>query len=145
MRAMILAAGRGKRLSPLTDNLPKPLVEIAGKPLIVYHLERLAASGIQEIVINVSYLAQKIIDTLGDGRQFGVKITYSIEAEPLEVAGGIINALPLLGDKPFILLNGDIWTDYPVQQLIQHAEHFNKLAHLVLVNTTSRHPAGDLV
>ncbi|MFI4955374.1 MAG: N-acetylmuramate alpha-1-phosphate uridylyltransferase MurU [Gammaproteobacteria bacterium] len=143
MRAMILAAGRGKRLQPLTDTLPKPLVPIAGHPLIEYTIKRLANYGIREIVINVAYMGQKIMHELGNGEKYGVQISYSIESEPLEVAGGIIHALPLLGTDPFLVVNGDIWTDYPFVQLIQKAKDFKGQAHLVLVDNSPKHPHGD--
>jgi len=144
MKAMLLAAGRGNRLRPLTDNMPKPLVPVGGRPLIEHHIYRLAAVGIFEIVINVSYLAEQIIERLGDGSHYGVKIHYSIESQPLEVAGGIINALPLLGPENFLVLNGDIWTDYPLMNLIAQAKNLNRhIAHLVLVNNGPHHPEGD--
>lgn len=140
---MILAAGRGERLRPLTNNCPKPLIEIAGKPIMQYHLERLRVAGINEVVVNVSYYGDMIKQKFGDGHDFNLSIRYSTETEPLEVAGGIINALPLLGTEPFLIVNGDIWTDYPFAQLINYAQHFNELAHIVLVDTTARHPQGD--
>src|SRR4051812_45843567 len=120
-KAMILAAGRGERLRPLTDKIPKPLIPIAGKPLIVYHLEALASAGIKDIVINLAYQAKKIQSQLGSGEAFGINIHYSIEPEEggLETGGGIFNALPLLGDKPFIVISSDLWTDYPFTQLIR--------------------------
>ncbi len=141
MKAMILAAGRGERLRPLTDKIPKPLVPLAGKPLIVYLIERLRNSGFKEIVINVSYLADQIMQTLGTGEKFGVKIEYSIEPETggLETGGGIFRALPLLSD-PFIVVNGDIWTDYPFENLNLPE---NKLGFLVLVNNPPHNPQGD--
>jgi len=143
MRAMILAAGRGTRLRPLTEIMPKPLIPIAGRPLIEYHIQHLAEAGIHEIVINVAHLGQQIIDQLGAGTKFGVHIQYSIENEPLEVAGGIIQALPLLGTEPFLIVNGDVWTDYPFIHLVQHAKQLKKLAHLVLVDNPAKHPLGD--
>lgn len=141
-RAMILAAGRGERLRPLTDKIPKPLIPIAGKPLIVYHLEALASAGIKDIVINLAYQAKKIQSALGSGDAFGVNIHYSIEPEQggLETAGGIFNALPLLGEEPFIVVNSDIRTDYSFEKLFKPLDG---LAHLVLVNNPSHHPAGD--
>jgi len=140
MKAMILAAGRGERMRPLTDHTPKPLLPICGKPLIEYHVESLAKAGIGDIVINVAHLGQKIIDCLGDGSRLGVNIQYSIEGEALETGGGIFKALPLLGGKPFIIVNGDVWTDYPFQKLIdKKVEH----AHLVLVDNPEHHPKGD--
>src|SRR5690606_8688958 len=108
MKAMILAAGRGTRMAPLTDHCPKPLLPLAGKPLIVHHIEKLVAAGIHEIVINHAWLGQMIEEALGDGRQWGAEIQYSAEAQALETAGGIIQALPLLGSDPFLLVNGDV-------------------------------------
>ncbi|MEQ8661187.1 MAG: sugar phosphate nucleotidyltransferase, partial [Gammaproteobacteria bacterium] len=114
MKAMILAAGRGERMRPLTDTVPKPLLEVAGETLIERHLRNLAAAGIHEVVINVSHLGAQIEARLGDGRALGVAIRYSREpGAPLETAGGIVQALPLLGDAPFVVVNADIWTDYP--------------------------------
>lgn len=143
MKAMILAAGKGSRLRPITDTIPKPLVPIADKPLIEYTIEKLAKAGVFEIVINISYLGEKIKQVLGEGEKWGVHINYSEESEPLEVGGGIIKALPLLGNDPFIIINGDIWTDYPFEKLVKKAHHLNMLAHIVLVNNFARHPEGD--
>ncbi|QEM80731.1 N-acetylmuramate alpha-1-phosphate uridylyltransferase MurU [Halomonas binhaiensis] len=140
MKAMILAAGLGTRMRPLTDHCPKPLLPVAGKPLIVHHLERLAASGIRQIVINVSYRAEQIISALGDGSRYGVELAFSHEEQPLETAGGIAKARPLLGDSPFLLINGDIWTDLVLSSLPQLG---NDLAHLVLVDNPPQHPDGD--
>ena len=112
MHAMILAAGRGERMRPLTDTLPKPLLAVAGKPLIQWHIEKLAAAGIKDIVINHAWLGNLIEQTLGDGRQWGVHIRYSAETTALETAGGIATALPLLGTDPFLVMNGDIWCDW---------------------------------
>jgi N-acetyl-alpha-D-muramate 1-phosphate uridylyltransferase len=136
---MILAAGRGKRLQPLTDHCPKPLVQVGGKPLIEYHIENLKKAGIDEIVINVSYLAEQIIEALGQGEKWDVKISYSLESPVLEVGGGIFKALPLLGEDPFIVVNGDIWTDYAFNQL----SFSHSLAHLVMVNNPPQHSEGD--
>ncbi|HEV2444068.1 MAG TPA: sugar phosphate nucleotidyltransferase, partial [Steroidobacteraceae bacterium] len=112
LKAMLLAAGRGERLRPITDHLPKPLVEIAGKPLIAYHLEALARAGVRDVVINLSWLGEKIRATLGDGSRYGVRISYSEEGPvPLETGGGIHRALPLLGPGPFLVINSDVWTD----------------------------------
>jgi MurNAc alpha-1-phosphate uridylyltransferase len=119
MKAMILAAGKGERLRPLTLHTPKPLVRAAGIPLIEYHVRALAAAGFTELVINHAWLGQQIEDYLGDGARFGVRIAYSAEGEPLETGGGIFQALPLLGDQPFVLVNGDIFTDYPVASPIK--------------------------
>lgn len=140
MRAMILAAGRGQRLRPLTDGCPKPLIKINGKALIVYHIEALKAAGVQDIVINVCHLGEQIMQTLGDGSKFGVNLHYSVEALPLETGGGIVNALPLLGTEPFILVNGDIFTDYDFKKLFKVPKG---LAHLVLVENPKHKPNGD--
>jgi N-acetyl-alpha-D-muramate 1-phosphate uridylyltransferase len=117
MKAMILAAGRGERLRPLTDRTPKPLVPVAGRPLLAHQLEWLAAAGVGEVVINLHHLAEQIVAAVGDGSAFGVRVTYSREAQLLETGGGIVNALPLLGDAPFLILNGDIYTDLPLGDL----------------------------
>ena len=140
MKAMILAAGKGERLRPLTLHTPKPLVRVGGVPLIEYHLRALAAAGFTEIVINHAWLGQQIEDHLGDGSRFGVSIQYSAEGEPLETGGGIFKALPLLGDKPFAVVNGDIWTDYSFAGL---RTPLTGLAHLVLVDNPAHHPKGD--
>jgi MurNAc alpha-1-phosphate uridylyltransferase len=145
MKVMLLAAGFGKRLRPLTDTTPKPLLAAAGKPLIIHHLERLASEGVSEIVINVAYLGDKIIQALGDGRAFGLHIAYSQEGEtPLETAGGIVRALPLLGDAPFAVINSDIWTDYRLEKSCANAlTPTGNLGHLVLVPNPPEHPKGD--
>lgn len=153
MKAMILAAGLGKRLRPLTLHKPKPLVEAAGKPLIVYHIERLAAAGFHDIIINHSWLGEQIIRELGDGSRWNVEISYSAEPEPLETAGGIARALPLLvRDKqavsdqqgkrkdPFLVVNGDIFTDYPFDRVPQEIDG---LAHVVLVDNPDFKDTGD--
>ncbi|MCP3906572.1 MAG: nucleotidyltransferase family protein [Oceanicoccus sp.] len=140
MKAMILAAGLGKRMRPLTDNTPKPLLLCAGKPLIVYHIEALVAVGVTEIVINHAYLGDQIEATLGDGSDFGASISYSPEKEPLNTGAGIAKALPLLGDKPFILTNGDVWSDYNYGQLLNQPL---ELAHLVMVTNPEHNPQGD--
>ncbi|OLO06614.1 mannose-1-phosphate guanylyltransferase [Salinicola sp. MH3R3-1] len=140
MKAMILAAGLGTRMRPLTDHCPKPLLPVAGKPLIVHHLERLAAAGIHDIVINVSYRAQQIIDALGNGERFGVSLTFSIEETPLETAGGLRQALPELDEAPFVLVNGDVWTDFPLERL---ALAEGDLASLAMVDTADFHRRGD--
>ncbi|MBU0809246.1 MAG: nucleotidyltransferase family protein [Gammaproteobacteria bacterium] len=140
MKAMILAAGKGERLRPLTLHTPKPLVRAAGVPLIEYHLRALAAAGFTEVVVNHAWLGQQIEDYLGDGSRFGVRIAYSAEAEPLETGGGIFKALPLLGDQPFALINGDIFTDYPFAEL---RRPLAGLAHLVLVTNPGHHAGGD--
>ncbi len=142
MKAMILAAGRGERMRPLTDHCPKPLLSVAGKSLIEYHIAALVRAGVSQIVINIAWLGAKIKQQLGDGQHYGVEILYSDEGDQaLETAGGIINALPLLGQEPFILVNGDIWTDYNFSQLPSTLT--NKLAHLVLVENPEHHPQGD--
>jgi MurNAc alpha-1-phosphate uridylyltransferase len=140
MKAMILAAGKGERMRPLTLHTPKPLIRAGGVPLIEYHIRALAEAGIRELVINHAWLGQQIEDYLGDGSQFGVSIAYSAEGEPLETGGGIHKALPLLGDEPFLLVNGDIFTDYPFAQL---QRPLAGLAHLVLVNNPAHHGKGD--
>ncbi|MGE4349807.1 MAG: N-acetylmuramate alpha-1-phosphate uridylyltransferase MurU [Candidatus Berkiella sp.] len=140
MKAMILAAGRGSRLRPLTDNCPKPLIKVIAKPLIVYHIENLAAVGITDIVINLSYLGEQIIDYIGNGEKWGVHVSYSEEEKLLEVGGGIFNALPLLGQKPFLVVNADIWTDYDFTTLPKEP---GGLAHLVLVKNPAHHLNGD--
>lgn len=141
MKAMILAAGRGERMRPLTDSLPKPLLAAAGKPLIHYHIEALAKAGCTELVINHAWLGQKLVDELGRGERWNVSITYSAEGEAgLETAGGILHALPILGEQPFIVVNGDIWTDFNFQNLRLPS---GKLAHLILVPNPPQHPGGD--
>lgn len=142
MRAMILAAGRGERMRPLTDHTPKPLLQVAGKPLIQWHVEALAATGIGHIVINLAWLGTQIREYLGDGRRWGVDILYSEEAEALETGGGVVQALPLLGDQPFMLLSADVWTDYPLARLRELPSR-NDVAHFVLVPNPDFHPAGD--
>ncbi len=143
MKAMILAAGRGLRMRPLTDEIPKPLVTIANKPLIAHQLLKLADAGIKDIVINVSYRAKQIIETLGNGHHYGVTIEYSFEPTALETGGGIVQALPLLGNEPFIVLSSDIWTDYPLEKLSQHLPLPSAQTHLVLVDNPHFHPEGD--
>ena len=144
MRAMILAAGRGERMRPLTDRLPKPLVPVGGQPLIVWHLRRLAAAGLTDIVINHAWLGHEIEAALGDGSRHGVRIRYSPEARALETAGGIVQALPLLGPEPFLAINGDIWCDWDpaaapaIGQALQPGQ-----AWLALVDNPAHHPAGD--
>ncbi len=146
MKAMILAAGRGERMRPLTDTTPKPLLEVAGKPLIVWHLEALARAGIEEIVINHAWLGEQMESVLGDGGAYGVSIRYSPEKpEALETAGGIIQALPLLGEDPFLVMNADIWCDYPFTHLVAPPLSPAFLAHLVMVDNPPQHPEGDFV
>lgn len=140
MKAMILAAGKGERMRPLTLHTPKPLVPVAGVPLIEYHLRALAAAGFKEVVINHAWLGAQIEEHLGDGAQWGLSISYSAEGEPLETGGGIFKALPLLGDQPFVLVNGDIWAEYDFSCLAQKPKG---LAHLVLVDNPGHHGKGD--
>jgi len=139
MKAMILAAGKGERMRPLTLHTPKPLIRANGTPLIDYHLRALAAAGFTEVVINHAWLGQQIEDYLGDGSRYGLSIAYSPEGEPLETGGGIFRALPLLGDEPFLVVNGDIWTDYDFALL---RRPITGLAHLVMVDNPPHHPAG---
>lgn len=140
MKAMILAAGRGERMRPLTDHTPKPLLKVGGKSLISWHLERLAAAGFQDIVINHAHLGEQIESALGDGSQWGVRIQYSPEKIALETAGGIANAMPLLGNAPFLVVNGDVYTDIDFGTLKLVPPN---LAHLVMVNNPPQHAAGD--
>lgn len=142
MKAMILAAGLGNRMRPLTLHTPKPLLEVGGKPLIVWHLEKLQKIGVQQVVINTAWLSEKLVDALGDGHQFGLEILWSHEGEGLETAGGIIRALPLLGSDPFILVNGDVWTEYTFDSIVD-LDLKGALAHLLLVDNPSQHPNGD--
>jgi len=144
MKAMILAAGRGKRMRHLTDELPKPLLVVGGKPLIVWHIERLVASGFADIVINHAYLGQQIEDALGNGNRWGARIIYSPEKEALETAGGIANALPLLGDAPFLVVNGDVFSQIDFS-LLKEALGKTDLAHLLMVDNPPQHPEGDFV
>jgi MurNAc alpha-1-phosphate uridylyltransferase len=139
--AMILSAGRGERMRPLTDRLPKPLLEVRGKALIDYHLERLARAGISQVVVNLAWLGSMIRDRLGDGSRYGVRIAYSEETpHALETGGGIFRALPLLGERPFLVLNGDVFTDYPLTGIALAA---HRDAHLVLVPNPPQHKRGD--
>ena len=142
MKAMILAAGLGNRMRPLTLTTPKPLLAVGGKPLIVWHIDALKAVGITELVINTAWLGHKLHEALGDGSTYGVNIQWSDEQEPLETAGGIQQALPLLGNEPFLLINGDIWLRYDFERLI-NKDLGQQLAHLVLVNNPPQHPKGD--
>lgn len=146
MIAMLLAAGRGERMRPLTDRIPKPLLEAGGKPLIVWHIEKLARAGITELVVNHAHLGAQIEAALGDGSRFGAHIRYSPEARALETAGGIAYALPLLGDEPFAVINSDIWCDYDFALLPERAAALQAggdAAHLVLVDNPPHHPNGD--
>jgi len=141
MKAMLLAAGRGERMRPLTDTCPKPLLEVAGKPLIAWHLERLAAAGIREVVINLSWLGEMIATALGDGAAYGLRVAYSREPWPaLETGGGLVQALPMLGGDPFLLVNGDVFTDIDFTTL---ALAPGDLAQLVLVPNPEHNQKGD--
>ncbi len=141
MKALIFAAGLGERMRPLTDATPKPLLVAGGKPLIVWHLEKLAALGVREVVVNTSWLAAQFPQALGDGERWGLSIRYSYEgATPLETGGGMLQALSLLGEAPFMAVNGDIWTDYDFARLPREPRG---LAHLVLVDNPPQHPDGD--
>ena len=146
MRAMILAAGRGERMRPLTDRCPKPLLPAGGKPLIAWHLERLAAAGFAQVVINHAHLGAQLEAALGDGARWGVRIAWSPEASALETAGGIANALPLLGDAPFLVINGDVWTDFDPARASTLADRLlaeDLDAWCVLVENPPHHPEGD--
>jgi MurNAc alpha-1-phosphate uridylyltransferase len=141
MRAMLLAAGRGERMRPITDSTPKPLVRVGGRPLIAWHLAALARAGIREVVINLSWLGAQVRATLGDGRDYGVAITYSDEGPvPLETGGGIFRAVPLLGPGPFLVVNADIWTDIDFAALALEAHAH---ARLLLIPNPPHHPRGD--
>jgi len=141
VKALIFAAGLGERMRPLTDHTPKPLLAAGGKPLIVWHLEKLAALGVREVVVNTSWLAGQFPDTLGDGGRWGLRIDYVFEGDtPLETGGGMLNALPLLGDAPFLLVNGDVWSDYDFARLPREPKG---LAHLVMVDPPVQASKGD--
>ncbi|HHQ4441907.1 TPA: N-acetylmuramate alpha-1-phosphate uridylyltransferase MurU [Aeromonas veronii] len=142
MKAMILAAGRGERMRPLTDLLPKPLLAVGGKPLIVHHIEKLKAAGVTELVINHAWLGHKLVESLGDGRALGVTIHWSAEESALETAGGIVQALPLLGSEAFLVINGDTWLDLDYHTLVSQPLG-DDLAHLWLVPNPPQHPNGD--
>lgn len=143
MKALVFAAGRGERMRPLTDGTPKPLLAVGGKPLVAWHLEKLAALGVADVVLNVSWLADRFAPVLGDGAAWGLRLHYSHEGpEPLETGGGMLRALALLGDAPFLAVNGDIWTDFDFAALpVEPAG----LAHLVMVDNPAQHPRGDFV
>ncbi|HEU4620949.1 MAG TPA: nucleotidyltransferase family protein [Burkholderiaceae bacterium] len=146
MRAMILAAGRGERLRPRTDICPKPLLDVGGKPLIVWQIERLRSAGIIDIAINLSWLGDQIEAKLGDGRQFNVRLRYSYEPEALETGGGVATALPLLGNEPFVCVSADVWCEYDYSGLRRIVAEMNErrtLAHLILVPNPDFHPEGD--
>lgn len=141
MKGLVFAAGRGERMRPLTDTLPKPLLPAGGKPLIAWHLEKLAAIGIEEVVINTSWLAERFAQTLGDGVRWDLRLHYAHEGDvPLETGGGMLNALRLLGAAPFVAVNGDIWTDFDFARLPREPDGD---AHLVLVDNPPHHPGGD--
>ena len=146
-KAMILAAGRGERMRPLTDQTPKPLLRVGGQPLIVWHLRALAQAGVEDVVINHAHLGEQLLGALGDGRDFGLRIHWSAEPEgALETGGGILQALPLLGDAPFILVNGDVWCDADFTPLMHQAQALRAdgvLAHLWMVPNPPQHPQGD--
>ena len=143
MKAMILAAGHGERMRPLTDHTPKPLLEVGGKALIVWHIENLKKAGFEDIVINIAWLGEQIPVALGDGSKLGVNLYYSDEQQSgaLETAGGIIKALPLLGDEPFLVVNGDVWCNFSYSNISPLKD--DDLAHLVLVNNPEHNPDGD--
>jgi len=141
MKALIFAAGKGERMRPLTDHTAKPLLIVGGKPLIVWHIEKLAALGVRDIVINTSWLADRFEPALGDGSRWGLRLRYSFEGtEPLETGGGMLQALAFLGATPFLAVNGDIWTDYDFARLPREPDG---VAHLVMVNNPPQHPRGD--
>ncbi|KAF1691169.1 N-acetylmuramate alpha-1-phosphate uridylyltransferase MurU [Pseudoxanthomonas koreensis] len=143
MKALVFAAGLGERMRPLTDHTPKPLLEAGGRPLIAWHLEKLAAIGVEDVVVNTSWLAARFPEILGDGSRWGLRLHYSYEGpSPLETGGGMLHALPLLGDAPFLAVNGDIWTDYDFARLPREPRGD---AHLVLVDNPEHHPGGDFV
>ncbi len=143
MKAMILAAGYGTRMKPLTDHTPKPLLTVGGKPLIVWHIEKLKQAGFQDIIINIAWLGDKIPDALGDGSQFGLNLHYSDEQKDgaLETAGGIIKALGFFEEEPFLVINGDVWCDFPLSNISPLSNE--KTAHIILVNNPSHNPEGD--
>lgn len=141
---MILAAGRGERMRPLTDHTPKPLLQVGGASLIDYHIRRLVAAGISDLVINVSHLGQQIIDACGDGSDWGAHITWSREVQPLETAGGILKALPLLDTPAFLVVNADVWMDFNAIALAARACALPpRCAHLLFTANPSHHPCGD--
>lgn len=148
MRAMILAAGRGERMRPLTDTTPKPLLCVGGKPLIVWHIERLVAAGIRDIIVNHAWLGEQIESTLGDGEQFGARLRYSPETKALETAGGIAKALPFFQGQPFLVVNGDIWCDWTptvVDNCVQALLDADALAWLLMVDNPPHNTEGDFL
>ena len=142
MKAIILAAGKGERMRPLTNTTPKPLLTIAGQPLINYHLKALAKAGVKDVVINTWYMSDQIINLVGDGSSYGLNVRFSVESELLNTGGGIVQALPMLGDEPFIVMSADILTDFPLNILPSNPAG---LAHLVMVNNPDYHLDGDFV
>ena len=143
MKALVFAAGLGERMRPLTDTTPKPLLDAGGRPLVAWHLERLAAAGVRDVVLNTSWLASRFPATLGDGSRWGLRLHYAYEGDtPLETGGGMLHALPLLGDAPFLAVNGDIWCDFDFGGLPREPEGD---AHLVLVDNPDHHPDGDFI
>jgi MurNAc alpha-1-phosphate uridylyltransferase len=148
MRAMILAAGRGERMRPLTDHTPKPLLTVGGKPLIVWHLERLARAGLRDVVVNNAWLGDQLMAALGTGERWGVRITHSPEGRALETAGGIAQALPHLGPTPFLVINGDLWCDWPLERAHTLGERLlalDALCACVMIENPPHHPAGDFL
>ncbi|MDD3762309.1 MAG: nucleotidyltransferase family protein [Nevskiales bacterium] len=146
VRVMVLAAGRGERMRPLTDRVPKPMLEVNGRPLIDHHLWALADAGVEDVVVNLGWCGDVLRRHLGDGRRYGLRLRYSEEGWPaLETGGGIHRALPLLGAAPFIVVNGDVYSDLPMQRLVERARSMamSDLAHLVLVPNPPHHPSGD--
>lgn len=143
--AMILAAGRGARMAPLTDHCPKPLLPLLGKPLIEHHLQKLAMAGFRKVIINHAYLGHLLPERLGNGERWGLRIYYSAESMPLETAGGIVHALPLLGERPFALVNGDVWTDMDYRALASLSLPAEQLGCLWMVANPTHHPRGDFV
>jgi len=142
MKAMILAAGRGERMRPLTDRMPKPLLRAGDRSLIEHHIHRLSAAGYRDLIVNHAHLGEQIEEALGDGARWGVSIRYSPEEAPLETGGGIFRALPMVGPEPFLVVNGDIWIDLDFAGLRRPPQG---LAHLVLVPNPPHHPTGDFV
>lgn len=143
MRAMIFAAGRGERMGELTREKPKPLLEVAGQPLIDYTVRALQAAGVEDLVVNIAYLGGQIQRYLADGSRFGLRISYSEEPYPLETGGAIFRALPMLGEEPFLVVNADLWTDYPFRRLLEYQLEPGDLGHLVMIPNPSHVPAGD--
>jgi N-acetyl-alpha-D-muramate 1-phosphate uridylyltransferase len=143
VKAMLLAAGLGERMRPLTDHTPKPLLRVAGIPLLEHHIRRLVLAGFSDLLINVSHLSEQIVQYFGSGENWGASIFWSCEDAPLETAGGIINVLDQLGDQPFLVVNGDIWTDYPFEQLRESRLQNPACAYLVMVKNPAAHSGGD--